>query len=273
MDTGKIREIPADTVIAAVGERVDTALFESAGCAVSEKGLPVTDAGMKTSADGVYAIGDARRGPATVVEGIADAMAAAYAIQNSEFCDRRYPNQDLDGCSMGFVTQIRDLDKSSTIHNYEKENSEINEGAYLFKKGRIAEDLSVMPDWRCLGCPTVCEACADVCPNRANVAIHVPGRCQAQIIHVDGMCNECGNCAVFCPYNGKPYRDKFTLFWSEEDFDNSENEGFLMIGEDTVKLRLDGQEQTVSVNELDSVSKDAAEVIRTIVKDYGYLIK
>ena len=130
-----------------------------------------------------------------------------------------------------------------------------------------------MPDWRCLGCPTVCEACADVCPNRANVAIHVPGRCQTQIIHVDGMCNECGNCAVFCPYNGKPYRDKFTLFWSEEDFDNSENEGFLMAGEDAVKLRLDGQEQTVSVNELDSVSKDAAEVIRTIVKDYGYLIK
>ena len=128
VDTGEIREIPADTVIAAVGERVDTALFESAGCAVSEKGLPVTDAGMKTSTDGVYAIGDARRGPATVVEGIADAMAAAYAIQNSEFI----------------------------IHNYEKENSEINEGAYLFKKGRIAEDLSVMPDWRCLGCPTVC---------------------------------------------------------------------------------------------------------------------
>ena len=242
VDTGEIREIPADTVIAAVGERVDTALFESAGCAVSEKGLPVTDAGMKTSTDGVYAIGDARRGPATVVEGIADAMTAAAAIAGIRF----------DSC--------------------EAENTAA-EGMYLFKKGRVAEDLAVMPDWRCLGCPTVCEACADVCPNRANVAIHVPGRCQAQIIHVDGMCNECGNCAVFCPYNGKPYRDKFTLFWSEKDFADSENEGFLMIGEDTVKLQLDGQEQTVSVNELDSVSKDAAEVIRTIVKDYGYLIK
>ena len=245
VDTGEVREIPADTVIAAVGERVDTALFEAAGCAISEKGLPVTDAGMKTSVNGVYAIGDARRGPATVVEGIADAMAAAYAIQNSEFI----------------------------IHNYDKEPGDVNEDMYLFKKGRIAEDLTVMPDWRCLGCPTVCEVCADVCPNRANVAIHVPGKCQAQIVHVDGMCNECGNCAVFCPYNGKPYRDKFTLFWSEKDFADSENEGFLMIGEDTVKLRLDGQEQTVSVNELDSVSKDAAEVIRTIVKDYGYLIK
>ena len=273
VDTGEIQRIPADTVIAAVGERVDTALFEATGCVLSEKGLPVVDAGMKTGVDGVYAIGDARRGPATVVEGIADAMAAAYSIQNSEFCDRRYPNQDLDGCSMGFVTQIRDLDKSSTIHNYEKENSDADENMYLFKKGRVAEDLAVMPDWRCLGCPTVCEACADVCPNRANVAVRVPGKCQAQILHVDGMCNECGNCAVFCPYNGKPYRDKFTLFWSEEDFANSENEGFLAVGKDSVKLRLDGKVQTVGVDELDGISENAAGMIRTVIDQYGYLVK
>jgi putative selenate reductase len=100
----------------------------------------------------------------------------------------------------------------------------------------------------------------------------VLGRCQAQIIHVDGMCNECGNCAVFCPYNGKPYRDKFTLFWSEKDFADSENEGFLITGDDSAKLRLDGQVQTVKIDELDKVSADAAAVIRTVIRDYGYLI-
>ena len=37
------------------------------------------------------------------------------------------------------------------------------------------------------------------CPNRANVVVKLPdGR--AQILHVDRMCNECGNCLVFCPY-------------------------------------------------------------------------
>ena len=247
VDTGEVRKVPADTVIAAVGERVDTALFEAAGCEIGEKGLPVVDAGMKTSVDGIYAVGDARRGPATVVEGIADAMAAAAAIQGSEF----------------------------SIHDYknEKKNSNVTEDTYLFKKGRVAEDLSAMPDWRCLGCPTVCEACADVCPNRANVAIHVPGKCQAQILHVDGMCNECGNCAVFCPYGGKPYRDKFTLFWSEEDFADSGNEGFLPTGEDSVMVRLDGSVQTIRVSELDKLSADAAEVIRTVIRDYGYLVQ
>ena len=242
VDTGAIRRVPADTVIAAVGERVDAALFESAGCAFDDRGRVVTDAGMRTSVAGVYAVGDARRGPATVVEGIADAAAAAAAIAGIRF----------DRCSA--------------------ENSAPAEETYLLRKGKVAADTSAMPDRRCLGCPTVCEICADVCPNRANVAIHVPGRRQAQVVHVDGMCNECGNCAVFCPYDGKPYRDKFTLFWSAEDFEDSENEGFMMVGRDRVRLRLDGREQTVGVDELDRVSADAAGVIRAVLDDHAYLL-
>ena len=77
---------------------------------------------------------------------------------------------------------------------------------------------------------------------------------------------------MFCPYNGKPYRDKFTLFWSEEDFADSENEGFLMTGADSVKLRLDGKVQTVSPDELSSISEDAAGIIRTMIGEYGYLM-
>ena len=39
-----------------------------------------------------------------------------------------------------------------------------------------------------------------------------------QIIHVDYMCNECGNCKSFCPYDSAPYLDKFTLFANEADY-------------------------------------------------------
>jgi putative selenate reductase len=46
------------------------------------------------------------------------------------------------------------------------------------------------------------------------------------------MCNECGNCATFCPYESdKPYKDKLTLFWKEEDFNNSKNNGFILENE------------------------------------------
>lgn len=80
-----------------------------------------------------------------------------------------------------------------------------------------------------------------MCPNRANVAIKVPGLAKHQVVHVDGMCNECGNCAVFCPYQeGRPYKDKLTLFWSEQDMENSENEGFLAVDEDHFKVRVAG---------------------------------
>ena len=240
--TGETARIPADAVIAAVGERVDTALFEAAGCALDAKGRPDVDADMRTSVSGVYAVGDAHRGPATVVEGIADAAVAAAAIAGISY----------DACAA--------------------ENTAAGEEKYLFKKGMVADDTSAVPDWRCLGCPSVCEVCADVCPNRANVVIHVPGKCQAQIVHMDGMCNECGNCAVFCPYSGRPYRDKLTLFWSEEDFTDSENEGFLMAGGDRVKLRLDGQVQEVAVDALDQVSQDAAGAILTIIRDYPWLL-
>ena len=241
--TGETKDIPADTVIAAVGERIDDTLYAAAGCALDAKGRPVVDENMRTSVEGVYAAGDARRGPATVVEAIADAAKAAAAIAGLSF------------------------------DAFSADNAAAGEDAYLYKKGMIAEDLSEMPDWRCLGCPAVCEVCADVCPNRANVAVHVPGKCQAQIIHVDGMCNECGNCAVFCPYSGRPYKDKFTLFWSAEDFEDSENEGFLVLDNGSVMLRLDGSVQTVAVDALDDVSKDAAAVIRTVIADYDYLIK
>ena len=240
--TGKTVQIPADTVIAAVGERIDSSLYEGAGCPLDAKGRPVVNADMFTGVEGIYAIGDARRGPATVVEGIADAAKAAAAIGGISF--------------EAFVD----------------ENAATPEGSYLFKKGMVSGDPSVMPDWRCLGCSSVCEVCADVCPNRANVVIHVPGKCQAQILHVDGMCNECGNCAVFCPYSGRPYKDKFTLFWSEEDFTDSTNEGFLVIGKDCIRLRLDGAEKTLGIGELDQVSRDAAELIRTVIKEYAYLL-
>ena len=66
------------------------------------------------------------------------------------------------------------------------------------------------------------------------------------------MCNECGNCAVFCPYDGRPYKDKFTLFWSEEDFENSENQGFMLLdngdfGKFRVRLTDSNEAESTSV--------------------------
>jgi putative selenate reductase len=60
------------------------------------------------------------------------------------------------------------------------------------------------------------------------------------VIHIDALCNECGNCGVFCPYGGLPYRDKFTFFSLPEDFAGSANPGFLPLREGRFRLRLEG---------------------------------
>ncbi len=243
VDTGRTEEYPADTIIAAIGETIDTTLYAELGVEMDAKGRPVVDANMMTTEAGVYAVGDSRRGPATVVEAIADSAKAAAAIAGISY------------------------DK------YAEENIAADEKLYTAKKGVQSRDTGKTPDDRCLGCPTACEVCTDVCPNRANVAIHVPGKCKAQIIHVDGMCNECGNCEVFCPYKGgRPYKDKFTLYWSEEDFLDSTNEGFLPLEGTQVKVRLDGKVETVDIAGETDLSADTVAVIRTVLKDYEYLI-
>lgn len=244
VDTGRTEEYPADTIIAAIGETIDTTLYAELGVEMDAKGRPVVDANMMTTEAGVYAVGDSRRGPATVVEAIADSAKAAAAIAGISY------------------------DK------YAEENVAADEKLYTAKKGVQSRDTGKTPDDRCLGCPTVCEVCTDVCPNRANVAIHVPGKCKAQIIHVDGMCNECGNCEVFCPYKGgRPYKDKFTLYWTEEDFLDSTNEGFLVLDGTQVKVRLDGKVETVDVAQETDLPAEAVAVIRTVLKDYAYLIR
>ena len=121
---------------------------------------------------------------------------------------------------------------------------------------------NIIPDSACLGCATVCEACAEVCPNRANIAVRVPGMARTQIVHIDGMCNECGNCAVFCPYESRPYKDKFTLFRSKEDFDNSENDGFLPLEDDTITLRLNGNVRECSLSDAKDIPQNLLRLMQ-----------
>ena len=237
VDTGKTVDIPASTVITAIGEKIDGTLYESCNAPLDPKGRPVVDSQLQAAVH-VYAAGDCRRGPATVVEAIADAAKVASAIAGVDF------------------------DK------YVAENVNPNEAAVRAKKGVLDAESP------CLGCATVCETCASVCPNRANVTIQVPGKRQRQILHVDGMCNECGNCGVFCPYDSRPYKDKFTLFWSREDFDNSTNAGYLPLEGSKVLVRLgDTVQEYDAADAACGLYEDLRQLILTVAKDYAYLLK
>ena len=241
--TGEKVEIPASIVITAIGEKVETGLYEGMGIELTKKGTPVVDENMATSVAHVYAVGDGRRGPATIVEGIADAAKATTAICGYDF--GKYTEANIED-------------------DYQK---------VLDKKGTLCSDCSSCDDSRCLGCATVCETCASVCPNRANVAVAVPGKRQRQIVHVDGMCNECGNCLIFCPYDSRPYKDKFTLFWTKWDFENSTNAGWLELGNGKVLVRLgDSVAEYVVADPACGLYEDLRQIILAVENDYSWLL-
>ena len=233
--TGETVEIPCDLVISAVGEQVDSELFKANGIEVDAKGRPA----FKTNLENVYAAGDATRGPATVVEGIADASKFAEVVIGEKYSyeipDEAYPTMEEAVAKKGVLA--------------------------------MAKDVKCEGD-RCLACNTVCENCVDVCPNRANVVIRLAdGR--KEILHVDKMCNECGNCTAFCPYDSEPCKNKFTLFQTERDMDDSKNLGFCFLGDNKVRVRLFNE----GVYDLDhnDLPKDIEIFILTVKEKYSYL--
>ena len=235
--TGEMVEIPCDTVVSAVGEKVESEVFTRNGITVDEKGIPA----FKTNLEGVYAGGDAMRGPATVVEGIADAQYFANAV-------------------IGEAHKFAIPAKAGATRE-----------EAVAKKGVLCESAKCEGD-RCLTCNVVCQVCADVCPNRANVVIELPDGRQ-QILHVDRMCNECGNCAVFCPYDSAPYREKFTLFLTREGFDESvNNQGFLPLGGKKVLVRLDSKVFEADLDAKNDLPADIEVFIWTVLTKYAYLM-
>jgi putative selenate reductase len=96
-----------------------------------------------------------------------------------------------------------------------------------------------------------------------------------QILHVDYMCNECGNCTSFCPYNSSPYKEKFTYFNNISDFEDSKNEGFVLLDEDKqiVRVRLGESVQDYNLKNSDcSLYVGIKNMILAVIENYHYIL-
>ena len=244
-ETEDVVEVPADTVIVAVGEKIDTDFYTANKIVVDERGkAKVNDKTLETSVSGVYVAGDGARGAATIVEGIRDAQLAVKDILGKEITRDAAVTGDVKDC----------FEKKGILKHS--------------KEAKTEEE-------RCLTCNKVCENCVDVCPNRANISIKVPGMAMNQVIHVDYMCNECGNCKSFCPYASAPYKDKFTLFANEKDMADSKNDGFVVLDKEnkTCKVRFVGLITDCKADDpADKLYDGLKKLICAVIDDYGYLI-
>jgi putative selenate reductase len=98
-----------------------------------------------------------------------------------------------------------------------------------------------------------CDKCVQVCPNDANFAVDTaPASFEAPDLVVRGghvatesapayqvkrdrqfanyadFCNDCGNCDVFCPEEGGPYKVKPRFFGARATFDADTHDGFVI---------------------------------------------
>ncbi|QDR82196.1 putative selenate reductase subunit YgfK [Sporomusa termitida] len=221
--TGEYKTFAADTIIVATGEDINAALLAKLG---------ITTAGRQvTNIDNVYVAGDARQGASSIVKCIADGRSAADAI-----CERELP-----GFLRTAETPARAQCEQAQAITAKK--CGLRGAASLTAEGPGQVDVATgdREYSRCLECSYVCNKCVEVCPNRANLPIQVKHGVANynQIIHLDAFCNECGNCAGFCPWAGRPFTDKLTIFSRRDDFDHSQNNGFLAAGK-AVMLRAGG---------------------------------
>ena len=275
VESGETFSLDCSYMISAIGEKADQNVLDAIG--VGEEGK-------------VYIIGDTKTGPSTVVRCIASAQSAVDDAIDKVYEDILSQDDDEKECDCEgectcssqeeeVIEEDEDIDEIRSEEDDFFASIREKKSSVLLSASKTSKDFLKTEAKRCLECSYYCNKCTEVCPNRANVMLDMRDTGlfddPFQILHLDAYCNECGNCAAFCPHDGGPYLKKFTLFSRPDDFENSTNSGFYCEN-DQVKIRLDGK---IIDGEIDKDGKLVADVpeevkamVETVFVSYSYLL-
>lgn len=275
VESGEAFSLDCSYMISAIGEKADQNVLDAIG--VGEEGK-------------VYIIGDTKTGPSTVVRCIASAQSAVDDAIDKVYEDILSQDDDEKECDCEgectcssqeeeVIEEDEDIDEIRSEEDDFFASIREKKSSVLLSASKTSKDFLKTEAKRCLECSYYCNKCTEVCPNRANVMLDMRDTGlfddPFQILHLDAYCNECGNCAAFCPHDGGPYLKKFTLFSRLDDFENSTNSGFYSEN-DQVKIRLDGK---IIDGEIDKDGKLVADVpeevkamVETVFVSYSYLL-
>ena len=276
--------IPATAVVFAVGQHAATG-FVGPSIERRANGSIIVDPPTGRAAVSVYAGGDAARGPEIIIAACADGRRAAESICRElgiPFAEPSTPygGPATDMASLQAARARRAVPEAVSVLPVEAR------GAFDLVEATLDQEAARREAGRCLQCRTLCDRCVDVCPNRANVAYDIEPfrvslpvfevrgsrlvKCEAetfsigqprQIVHVDDLCNACGNCATFCIHEGEPYRDKPRLFLDEATFSAETRNAYLLDGT-SLRIRTPQGESRVTVDDTGVTYEDAVVRIR-----------
>ncbi|MBU1750807.1 MAG: putative selenate reductase subunit YgfK [Chloroflexi bacterium] len=267
-------QIPADSIVVAIGQAADVAFLNGSGVVLGQNGAIIANpASQMTNTEHVYAGGDAVRGPAIIIQACADGRRAAEAICAQLGIPFQQPPAQSADLSAEDVLKVKRARARKEARREPATLPPDQRGGFDLVEQTLTEEAARAEAARCLQCATVCDKCVEVCPNRANYTVRVEPVCWSvpvlacpidepivvatesfqvtqtrQIIHVDDFCNECGNCATFCVHPGEPYQTKPRLFLQEADFRREKDNAFYIAG-NTIRQRVGGREARLTVHD------------------------
>ena len=281
-------EIKLDNLIIAIGQKPDFDFIENMQVKLNSKGyIKVNNETMETSLSGVFAAGDAiEDGPLSIVKACGDGKKIATAILCREGIDdeneKLHENESTTNLELikkrakrQFRVEIPELeieerhDFDEIVQTLSKETAEIEAG-------------------RCLKCDLMCSTCVSVCPNKAMFAYNVqslkialpilnikPGKTEQvgeELFNIEqktqtavftGFCNECANCAIFCPTSGDPYKNKPRFYNDLKEFNEQSDNAFMISKNEDgylMKAKFEGEEHCLVLSENIVYSKSGLEV-------------
>ena len=249
--------IELDTLIVAVGQRADLGVFGTLPIEVSTKGYVVVDPrSLETSIPGIHVGGDLRDpGPSNIVDACGDGRRIARAILNREGISVETASPDT-AQAPDRIDLLRRRSRRTTRVATPRHPDRSSSG--FVEVIRTLDDEAARTEAsRCLDCDLLCSTCEGVCPNRAIVtyslespppAVAATASQRPQVAILADFCNECGNCATFCPTAGRPWKDKPRIYFDRGEFAGANDNAFMLLlidGASAIQGRFNGRTHQV----------------------------
>ncbi len=199
---GKFETLQVDTVIAAIGQKVDP---EGFGVELNKKGIIAADeTTFRTNLEDVFAVGDAtNKGAGIAIAAIGEANKAAAVVDsylNGELIPYRKPfvsERDLETVKK----ELAEKEKKARI-KVPKRPAEERKRDFKDIVIELSEEEVMAEASRCLECGChdykectliECANCMEICPSRLKGEIH-PGFTETKLITIERNQNKCVLC-------------------------------------------------------------------------------
>lgn len=217
---GSDYDIPADAIIAAIGQRIDQQWFnQMPDLAWTHRDtIRVNTITMETSIPGIFAAGDAVTGPATVIEAIGGGKRAAIAIDRylAGIPQPKLPpvpvrHQRVPYLDVPAYTKMTLKRPEMPLLGIDRRRTTFQQVELGYSENQTREEAR-----RCLRCDICrrCGKCVAICKEKMGVDALALGYLSfdhpesSDFRYTDERCISCGACAANCPTGAMRIEDR-----------------------------------------------------------------